>query len=605
MALDGIVLKGMQKEMTERLVSGRIDKIYQPEKDEIILSVRAFAKTHKVLISASSSNPRILFSTEQKENPPNPYMFLMILRKHIAGGKITRIETVDYDRVLIIYVESLNELGDMSEKKLIIEIMGKHSNIILVNDSGIILDSIKRINHSISRVREILPNKRYELPINNERFNPEKVDFKLFEEKIKEDGKVDLYSFFINTFNGISPSLCNEICYRANCNNSNYLGQLSDEDIKNLYKCFNDIFTQIKNEDFRPNAVYDEKYILRDFSVIDLTFMGNTHIKRFNSCSDMINYFYYEKDKKERLNQRSIDIRKVLQTNSQRVAKKIDILNKSIKDSENRDIYKRKGELITSYIYMIEKGMKDITVVDFYDEEGKEVTIKLDENLSPSENAAVYFKKYNKKKSTMEHAQKLLKSAEKDLDYIESILYQLHAQATLDDIEEIRDELIEYGLLKKRTTKKKKQNARISKPLHFLSSDGYEIYVGKNNLQNDELSMRTADETDLWFHTQKIAGSHVIVRTNGKNVNDLPDNTVVEAGMIAAYFSKAKTSTNVCVDYTEVKNLKKPKGSAKGFVVYNTNYSVYVNPSETFIRKLMLEASENEELEELKNMEMN
>ncbi len=594
MALDGIVLKGIQKELSDNIVSGRIDKIYQPEKDEIILSVRAFSKSHKILISASSSNPRVLFSNIQKENPPSPYMFLMILRKHIAGGKITRVETVDFDRILIIYVESLNELGDLSEKKLIIEIMGKHSNIILVNDKDVILDSIKRINHSISRVREVLPNKAYEFPLSNGKISPVNVSKDTFIERIKEDTKKDLYSFFLNSYNGISPSLCNEICFRANCDTSSFLGQLTEEDINNLYNSFTKIFEDITNENFKPNVVYDEKYVLRDFSVIDLTFMGSTVKKEFDSCSEMINYFYFEKDKKERLNQRSIDIKKVLQTNSQRIAKKIDILTKSIKDSENLNKYKRKGELITSYIYMIQKGMKEITVVDFYDEENKEVTITLDENLTPSENASVYFKKYTKKKSTLEHANNLLKESQKDLDYIESILYQLHAQATLDDIEEIREELIEYGLLKKKAGKKKKKD-KISKPLLFSSSDGYDIYVGKNNFQNDELTMRFADETDLWFHTQNIPGSHVIVRTNGKSVDELPDNTVVEAGMIAAYFSKAKSSTNVCVDYTEVKNIKKTKGAAKGFVVYNTNYSVYVTPDESFIRKIMFLANENEE----------
>ncbi len=597
MALDGIVLKGLQKEFCENLISGRIDKIYQPEKDEIILSVRAFGKSHKILISASSSNPRILFSNIQKENPSQPYMFLMILRKHIAGGKITKVETLDYDRILVISVESLNELGDLSEKKLIVEIMGKHSNIILVNDKGVILDSIKRINHSISRVREVLPNKVYELPLTVGKISPLDVSYETFYDKIKSDTKIDLYSFFLNSFNGISPSLCNEICFRAKCDTSSFVGQLDDENFNNLYNAFNEIYTDIKNEKFNPNVVYDESYILRDFSVIDLTFMGNTTVKRFQTCSEAIAYFYFEKDRAERLNQRSIDIKKVLQTNSQRISKKINILNKSIKDSQNLDKYRKQGELITSYIYMIHKGMTEISVVDFYDEENKEITIKLDENLTPAENAGAYFKKYTKKKSTLEHATKLLKDSQKDLDYIESILYQLHAQTSLDDIEEIRDELIDYGLLKKRTTKKKKSQAKLSKPLLFKSSDGYDIYVGKNNYQNDELTMRFAEETDLWFHTQHVPGSHVILRTNGADVFDIPDNTIVEAGMIASYFSKAKSSTNVCVDYTEIKHIKKPKGSAKGFVVYNTNYSVYVTPNETFIRKITLEASEEIENE--------
>ncbi len=593
MALDGIVLKGIESELQQSIISGRIDKIFQPEKDEIILSIRAFGKSHKLLLSSSSSHPRVLFSNIPKENPPKPHMFLMVLRKHIAGGKITRVETYGYDRILTIYIESLNELGDLSEKKLIIEIMGKHSNIILVNDKGIILDSIKRINHSISRVREVLPNKSYELPLSNGKVNPEDILYHTFVEFIKKDTKLNLYEFFINSFTGISPSLCNEICYRANCDTSTFLGQLTDEDIKNLYSAFESIFNQIKDKDFSPNVVYDEKYALRDFSVIDLTFLQGAYTKKFDSCSEMIEYFYFEKDKRERINQRSIDIKKVLQTNAGRISKKIDILNKSIKDSENLNKYQRKGELITSYIYMIEKGMDEIEVTDFFEEDQPTVTIKLDVNLTASENAAAYFKKYTKKKSTLEHADKLLKESQNDLDYIESVLYQLHAQTTLEDIEEIRDELIEYGILKKRTTKKKKTD-KLSKPLHFKSSDGFDIYVGKNNYQNDELTMRTADETDLWFHTQKIPGSHVIVNTNGKTLDEMPDNTVVEAGMIAAYYSKAKSSTNVCVDYTEVKNIKKPKGAAKGFVVYNTNYSVYVNPSETFIRKINLEASEQE-----------
>lgn len=591
MALDGIVLRSIRKELYDNTVSGRIDKISMPEKDEIILSVRAFGKSRKILISASSSNPRILFSDVQKENPAQPYMFLMVLRKHIAGAKIVDITTSDYDRILTITVESLNELGDLSQKHLIVEIMGKHSNIILVNNEGIILDSIKRINHSVSRVREVLPNKIYEKPLTNGKISPEDVPYDIFYQKIKEDSKLNLYSFLLNSYNGISPSLSNEICFRSNLDTSLFLGELNDDDIKKLYDVFTDIFTNIKNENFIPNVVYDDKYILRDFSVIELTFMCSPYKKYFDSPSEMIEFFYFEKDSAERINQKSADIRKVLQANTQRIAKKIDILAKSIKDSENLDKFKRKGELITSYIYMIEKGMTELEVNDFYEEDSSLVKISLNENLTPAENASVYFKKYNKKKSTLLHANKLLKENQKDLAYIESILYQLHAQSSLDDIEEIREELIDCGLLKNRTTKKKKK-VSTSKPLRFLSSDGLEIYVGKNNSQNDELSMRFADPLDLWFHTKDIPGSHVIVRTNGEFP---PDKTVEEAGMIAAYYSKAKNSTLVAVDYTEIKNLKKPKGAQKGFVVYNTNYSLYVTPSETFIRKLMLETNESEE----------
>ncbi len=589
MALDGLVLNSIVCELTEKTLGGRIDKIYQPEKDEIIFNIRSFGNSYKLMLTANSSHPRIHFTKNIKNNPSSPPMFCMILRKYINGGKITKITQPNFERIIFIHIESLNEMGDKSEKKLIIEIMGKHSNIILVDENDIVLDSIKRVNFEKSSVREILPKRNYVLPPDQNKINPLEITQEIFLKIFKKAIPTKVHQLILNSFSGISPTIANEICFLANIDPSSFSVELKEEEILMCFKAMESIVDKIKNEDYSLNVIYDSHYKLNEFSVVELNYINYSNKKYFDSPSELIEYFYTERDKQYRLNQKSADIKKILQSSIERYIKKIDIQQRSIDDCKNMDKYKVKGELITANIYKIEKGMKEFTCENFYSENLESITIKLNENLTPAENAQDYFKKYNKKKRTKEQATIFLEQNISELNYLESIFHMLHAVTDESDISAIREELEEIDVIKKKKFKKGPKAVE-SKPLHFISSDGFDIFVGKNNKQNDELTLRVASNEDIWMHTKEIPGSHVIIKTNGKAV---PERTLDEGANIAGFYSKGKNSSTVPVDYTEKKNVKKPRGAKPGMVIYTTNKTAYVTPTESLIRKLKFN-SEND-----------
>ncbi len=585
MALDGFTLSNIIYELKSNIIGGRVDKVYQPEKDEIILQIRNKGNAYKLLLTANASSPRLHFTSIQKENPINAPLFCMVLRKHLSSGKIIDITQPKFERIVNIQVESINELGDYSVKTLIFEIMGKHSNIILIDDKNNILESIKHISFDKSSVREVLPSRSYSLPPSQNKKNPLETNFKEFMDIIKNSMPTKAQQIIYKSYNGISPILASEICINANVDPSINTEELLDNQIEDLYKSLDKIIKLNLQEKFNPQIIYNENDTVLDFTVFDFTMFNNLEKKYFSSISELLEFFYKSKDLTYRLNQKSQDLKKLISQNIERCAKKKEIQQKTLKDIENRDNLKLYGELITSNIYAIKKGMTKVTLNNFYSENFEEVEIRLDPNLTPAENAQKYFKKYNKEKRTFIALQEQIKQNNEELLYLESILNSVQTCSDEYDIKEIRAELAEQGFLKRQKNNKnnKQKSNKKAKPLHFISSDGFHIYVGKNNTQNDELTLRFAKSLDMWFHTKDIAGSHVIVVSEGK---EIPNSTLNEAANLAAYYSKATNSSLVPVDYTLKKFIKKPNGAKPGMVIYETNKTAYITPDEKLIEHM-------------------
>ena len=585
MALDGLVIHSLAYELTTKLVGGKIDRVHQPENDELVLYIRNNKENFKLVLSSSASNPRVYIANDyKKENPIKAPMFCMLFRKYIQGGIITNISQVDFERIIKISVESFDELKEKTTKDIYIEIMGRHSNIILTQNNKII-DSIKRIPPSVSRVRQLLPNMTYELPPTQDKINPLKgSSIKSFINTLREfDGPI--FKGIYTKFLGISPSVAKEICYRSNLNPNDKGEDKTRDELSLLYRVFSDLFTKIKSDEYNPCIVIDESLDkVIDFSCVDLTFLeGNKFIKN-ESISQIIEDYYKTKDFKDRVHQRTSDLRKSISIKLERLYHKQKKIEKELKDADNADEFKIKGELLTSYIYMIEKGMESVEVSNFYDENYSNIVIALNKNLTPSENAQKYFKKYNKLKTAKVELTSQIALCNEEIEYLENIMLGIENCENLEELEDIKDELIRLGYAKAPYRYKAKKDIDLTtKPNQFTSSDGFTILVGKNNKQNDYLTLRIADPEDLWMHTKNIPGSHVIIKCAGKEV---PDNTLLEAAMLAAYFSKAKMSSQVPVDYTMKKHVKKPSGSKPGMVIYETNSTIYVTPSEELVVKL-------------------
>ncbi len=582
MALDGIAAANIKDELKSKLLNGRIDKVYQPENDEIILSIRSLKKAYKLLITANASNPRIHLTEKNKLNPMQPPLFCMVLRKHLASGKIIDITQPNFERILNIHIESINELGDYSIKRLIIEIMGKHSNIILVDENGIILDAVKHISHEKSSVREVLPGKEYRFPP-SEKYDTLLLDEENFNFTVNKSSSKKLQNLIYESYNGISPSFASEICFRAGLDSSDNVDVISDNRLKMLYNEFKNIVEKIKTGNFSPEIIYSEKNKIIDFSSMEMSQYSGLKKQKFSSISELLEFFYTERDLQYRMNQKSQDLKKIIANNIERCIKKKNIQIKTMKEISGRDRLKLYGELITANIYSVPKGTDSYTTQNFYDKDLKDITIPLDPELTPSENAQKFFKQYNKEKRTFSALQTQIKQNDEELEYLEGLLTSVQVSTDEQNIKEIRQELYEQGFIKKLNHPKGKIKPVKSKPLHYISSDGFNIYVGKNNRQNDELTLKFAKNTDIWLHTKKIPGSHVIISAEGK---EIPDNTLNEAALLAAFYSKGKNSALVPVDYTPKKFVKKPSGAKPGMVIYETNKTAYITPTEEAVQKI-------------------
>ena len=591
MALDGLVIHSIVNELHNKLLGGKIDKVYQPENDEVVLHIRNNKENFKLVLSCSASNPRVyLANNYKKENPINAPMFCMLFRKYIQGGNIVDISQVGFERIIKISVESFDELKEKTTKDIIIEIMGRHSNIILTHSlDDKIIDSAKRIPPSVSRVRQILPGQTYILPPAQDKLNPiDNIDIDSFKNTLNNFDS-SIFKAIYSKFLGISPVIAKEICFRANVDENTLINEISSDDINKVYKEFISLFKDIKNNIYNPSMVIDESIDkVLDFSCINLNQFSNLSIINDDSISKILENYYATKDIKDRIHQRSSDLRKSISIKLDRLYNKLNKQQKELLESENADIYKVKGELITSYIYMIEKGMENIEVPNFYDPEYKNIKISLNKNFTPSENAQKYFKKYNKMKTAKKEITSQVEITKEEVNYLENILLSIENCETLAELMDIREELTKVGYLRGKINNKK-ETKLTTKPHEFISSDGFKILVGKNNKQNDHLTLKIASNDDIWMHTKNIPGSHVIIKTDGKEVSD---ETIFEGAMLAAYFSKSKLSSQVPVDYTKKKNIKKPNGAKPGMVIYETNSTIYVTPTEELVAKLKIK-SEN------------
>ena len=585
MALDGLVIHSIVDELHKKLLGGKIDKIYQPENDEIVLNIRNNKENFKLVLSCSSSNPRVYIASDyKKENPINAPMFCMLFRKYIQGGNIVDISQLGFERIIKISVESFNELKEKTTKDIIIEIMGRHSNIILTHSfDNKIIDSAKRIPPSVSRVRQILPGQTYVLPPKQDKLNPiDEISLNLFVDTLTSFNGV-VFKAIYSKFLGISPVIAKEICFRANIDENLLISEISSNDISKIYKEFYNLFKSIKDNIYSPSIVIDKNLDkVLDFSCINLSQFNNLSIINDDSMSKILENYYKTKDIKDRIHQRSSDFRKSISIKLDRLYNKLNKQEKELIESENAEIYKIKGELITSYIYMIEKGMESVEVSNFYDPEYKNIKISLNKNFTPSENAQKYFKKYNKLKTAKKEITSQIKITKEEIDYLENIMLCIENCENLDELMDIKEELSKVGYLRYKNNSKK-ETKLTTKPHEFVSSNGFKILVGKNNKQNDYITLKVASNDDIWLHTKNIPGSHVIIKTEGKEV---PNETIFEGAMLAAFFSKSKMSSQVPVDYTKKKNIKKPNGAKPGMVIYETNSTIYVTPTEELVVKL-------------------
>lgn len=573
MAFDGITIAAMVKELNTSLKGGRINKIAQPESDELLITVRGQDGQKRLLLSASPSLPLLYFTSKNRISPLTAPNFCMLLRKHIGSARITDITQPGMERVVQFHLEHLNELGDVCHKILIMELMGKHSNLIFCDDKGMILDSIKHVSSNMSSVREVLPGREYFIPKTQDKLDP----LTITEEEFISDicpKPLPAAKAIYSSLTGISPVMAQEVCFRASIDGNDSMQSLNEAARTHLYHTFARIMDQVKEGSFTPNIIFrgDEPV---EYGALDFQQYGpEYHSVSFDSVSQMLETYYASRDLITRIRQKSADLRRIVQTALERNRKKLMLQQKQMKDTEKKDKYKIYGELINTYGYGLEEGVKSFKALNYYTNE--EITIPLDPQLTPQENSKKYFDRYQKLKRTQEALEEQIKETTEEIQHLESISNALDIAREESDLSQIKEELTEFGYIKKHYTSKKGAKMQTkSKPFHYISSDGYDIYVGKNNYQNDELTFKFASGNDWWFHAKKMPGSHVVVKTKD---GTLPDRTFEEAGSLAAYYSQGRTAPKVEIDYLQKKNVKKPAGAKPGFVVYYTNYSLMAVP---------------------------
>ena len=578
MAFDGITMACVVQELNEKLLDGRVYKIAQPEKDEILLTIKAGGTQQRLSLNADASLPLIYLTQENKKSPMTAPNFCMLLRKHIQNGRIVKIDQPGLERVVRFEIEHLDEMGDLRRKTLAMELMGKHSNIIFYDEENKILDSIKHISGLVSSVREVLPGRTYFIPQTEHKKDAliDSVNKGNFLTDLKETS-VAVYKGIYFRYTGVSPIVAQEICYRAVVDADLPTSVLDPAMEERLYQAFASYIDAVKLGIFEPAVYYDNGEPV-EFGVLPFTLYEEKEKKVYDSISELLWSYYSEKSAVTRIRQKSTDLRKIVTTALERNVKKYDLQVKQLADTEKREKYKVYGELLHTYGYQIEAGAKKATVPNYYT--GEEIEIPLDDQLTPMENAKKYFERYGKLKRTYEALTEYVQETGEEVEHLRSVVNALDLAQDEADLSQIREELVQSGYIRHKGNKKKEKI--VSKPLHFISSDGFDMYVGKNNFQNEEITFQMAQGGDWWFHAKGMPGSHVIVKTNGK---ELPDRTFEEAGRLAAHYSSAKGQNSIEVDYVQRKHVKKPGGAKPGFVVYYTNYSMVIDPDISGLQK--------------------
>lgn len=576
MALDGITVANIVHELNLALTGARIAKVGQPESDEILLTLKSSDGQKRLVLSASASLPLIYITEKNKVSPMVAPSFCMLLRKYIGNGKILRVWQPSLERIIHFEIEHFDEMGDLKKEDLIIELMGKYSNLIFCDEEGTIIDSIKHIGAQTSSVREVLPGRTYFIPQTQDKKDPMSTSGEEFCSQVFTR-QMPLSKALYTSYTGISPVIAEELCHRAGLESGLSAKLIPQAEQLHLFRIFSELINEIRHGIFRPNIVYDDQGSPVEFASVPLTIYSDLESKSFDTISEVLETYYAQKNAAARIRQKSSDLRRIVNTVLEREVKKLDLQNRQLKDTEKREKYRIYGELLHTYGYTAAPGAKSVTVPNYYDAD-KELLIPLDENKTAIENAKRYFDKYEKQKRTAEALAGLAEQTRQSVAQLESVRTFLDHAQTEGDLAQIRQELADSGYIHKKGDFAKKGTTRPEKshPYHFRTKDGYDIYVGKNNLQNDELTFRFASGGDWWFHSKKVPGSHVIVKSQGQS--ELPDHIYELAASAAAYYSRSRDSEKVEIDYVRRKEVRKPNGAKPGFVVYYTNYSMVAKP---------------------------
>lgn len=583
MALDGAFLYAIKSE-TESLIGGRVEKVHQPSREEIIISLRTRQGSHKIMISANAGSARVHITKLTVDNPNTPPMFCMLLRKHLGSGKLIAVRQDGLERILFLDFECVNELGDVVTVTLACEIMGRCSNLIIINQEGNVIDSIKRVDEEMSRERMVLPGMKYSLPPRSERLNFLSAEREKIVNALKNTNSGELSKVLIRVFEGISPILAREWSFYAGKGEYITSEEITDEQIDRLIFIINQTKNALIENKCTFTAVMDKEDILKDFSFIRTEQFGNLMItKELPSASELLDYFYAERDRSARIKQRANDLFRLLVNLTERTSKRIAVQRDELIECKNKDALKLYGDLVSANMYRIQKGDEVLIAENFYDENLPQVEIKLDIMKTPSQNAQYYYNEYKKSITAEQKLAEQIEKGEEELAYLDSVFDALTRASTNSDISQLRLELSEQGYIKHSTQKGKPPKAL--PPVEYKSSDGYCILVGRNNKQNDQLSLKFAEKSDIWLHTQGITGSHVIICTDGATP---PDKTIEEAAIIAAVNSKGKSSNLVPVDYCLARYVKKPSGAKPGKVIFTNYQTAFVKPDSELAEKLLV-----------------
>ena len=584
MPLDALCLSGVVAELKPILTGAKIDKVHQPGRDEIILALRLGRGNGRLLLSASPNHPRLQMTELSRENPDAPPMFCMLLRKHLMGGRILSVEQPHLERIVELRLEVLDELGDRKERRLILEAMGRRANLVLVDDQGRIVDCLRRVDGDMSAQRQLLPGLFYRLPPAMDKADPTALDGAEWLRQVEQaPGESRVDHWLLDTFGGWSPLVCREIAFRAGGRVDITFDELGAQGRVRVAEAAEALLNSVKENNFTPTVISIEKRSK------DFTFFPAEQYEEAGACaayptfSALMDRFYEQRENQERIRQKGQDLIRSVTNARDRTARKIANQQRELDATQDRERLRQFGDIITSNLHTMERGMATLRALDFYDPEGAEVDIKLDPLLTPQQNAAKYYKEYNKAKTAEEMLTIQLEKGRRELDYLNSVLENITLAEGERDLQEIRQELADTGYLRRQIKGKDKSRRLSPKPMEFRSTAGLRISVGKNNVQNDLLTCKQAFKSDIWFHTQKIHGSHVILWTGGAQ----PDlQSLNEAACLAAWFSQGRESGKVPVDYTPVKYVKKPAGARPGMVVYTTYETAWVTPDEGLVKRL-------------------
>ncbi len=585
MAFDAGMVAAVAHELKHLLLGGRIDKIYQPEKDEVTLLIRGAHENFRLLISAGNRNPRIQLSYYNKENPQSAPMFCMLLRKHLSGARITAIRQPGFERIVIIECEGRDEMGFFCKRNLIAEIMGKYSNIILTDGDGRIISAIKTVDFTTSQKRQVLPGMLYELPPAQDKFNPLGETMKMFLSRLDAaPDDLPAEKWISGTYLGLSRLISREIVWRASHSADTAVNDCSSAE---LWNAFSLVVDTIRSGSFEPTLLLTPDGIPAEYSFISIFQYENLwKSEKAESVGELLDRYFFERDRADRIRQRASDLLKLIGAAENRLTKKIAHQQQEIAACAEKDSFRKYGDLITANIYRLKRGAALVSLPDYSAEDFAPVEISLDPRLTPAQNAQRYYKRYNKAKTAESELSRQINLAESELEYLKSVLDAIDKAESETDLMEIRAELYQSGYAS-RMKQYKEQKVKKSKPLVFHTTNGFKVLCGKNNLQNEYITHKLASKNDIWFHVKNLPGSHVVMFC-GDSEEDPPETDFTEAAVIAAFYSKASEAKHVPVDYTQVRNLKKPAGAKPGMVIYHTNWTAYVTPNREIVDHLRI-----------------